>query len=98
MMSPSITISYDLHPPPNTSASNNLASTKSHEIAVKNTTADGQKGYYESLSGSIGEAKMILGEELTAWRDAVGNGEQSKESKKDAKGDEDEDEDGDVEE
>ena len=50
------------------------------------------KGYYESLRGSIGEAKVILGGELTAWRDSVGNGEQMKEGKNAVRGDEDEDE------
>jgi len=50
------------------------------------------KGYYKSLRGSIGEAKVVLGEELTAWRDAVGNGEQMKEGKNVVRGDEDEDE------
>jgi len=87
-MAPSLTISYDLHPP-NTSAPN-LTATKSHKIPVR-SAAEGQKGYYEALRGSIGEAKAILGEELTAWRDAVGNGEQSKESKKVVREDEDED-------
>jgi hypothetical protein len=79
-MSRSITISYDLRPPPNTPAPN-LTPTKSQEFPVKNV-AEGQKSYYESLRGSIGEAKTVLGEELTAWRDAVGKEEHSKESKK----------------
>ena len=87
-MSRSITISYDLQPPPNTPAPN-LTPTKSQEIPVK-IIADGQKSYYESLRGSIGEAKAILGEELTAWRDAVGKGEQIKESKR-VLGEDDED-------
>jgi hypothetical protein len=79
-MSRSITISYDLRPPPNTPAPN-LTPTKSQEFPVKNVT-EGQRSYYESLRGSIGEAKTVLGKELTAWRDAVGKGEHSKESKK----------------
>jgi hypothetical protein len=79
-ISRSIEVSYDLHPPPNTSTPN-LTSAKSHNISVKITTG-GQKIYYESLRGSIGKAKAVLGEELTAWRDAVGKGEQTKESKK----------------
>ncbi|KIM82281.1 hypothetical protein PILCRDRAFT_474870 [Piloderma croceum F 1598] len=79
-MSRSITISYDLRPPPNTPVPN-LTPTKSQEFSVKNV-AEGQKSYYESLRRSIGEVKTVLGEELTAWRDAVGKGEHSKESKK----------------
>lgn len=87
-MTATLTISYDLHPPQSTSAPN-LVTTKSRGIPVQDAGA-GQKRYYESLRGSIREAKTILGEELTAWRDAVGNGEQSKESKKIAREDDDE--------
>jgi len=94
-MSRSITISYDLRPPPNTPAPD-LTPTKSQEFPVKNV-AEGQKSYYESLRGSIGDAKTVLGEELTAWRDAVGKGEQSKESRKVTREDDEDEAEGDEE-
>jgi hypothetical protein len=89
-MSQALTISYDIHPPPSTSAPN-LTPTKSQEVPVKWDGTGRDKGYYESLRKSIAEARTILGEELTAWRDAIGNGEQTKESKKSTKDDDDED-------
>jgi len=96
-MSRSIVISYDLRPPASTPASN-LTPTKSQEIPVENAAAEGQRSYYESLRGSVAMARAILGEELTAWRDAVGNGEQTKERKKAIReGDEDDEAEGDEE-
>jgi hypothetical protein len=103
-MSRSITISYDLHPPASTSLSTTpstpkLTPSKSQQIPVEATHADGQdptvfKTYYECLRGGISEAKSILGGDLTAWRDAVGSGEQFKESKRvvedDAEGEDEE--------
>lgn len=91
-MSRSITINYDLHPPASTSLSTSpftpkLTPTKSQQIPVEATHAGGQdptvfKSYYECLRRAISEAKTILGGDLTAWRDAVGSGEQFKESKR----------------
>lgn len=95
-MAQSLTVSYDLHPPASTSAPTNLSANKSQEFPI-NSKGEGQKGYYESLRVSIGEAKATLGAELTAWRDAVGTAEQSKEGKKIVKEDEDEEEEEDEE-
>jgi hypothetical protein len=112
-MSRSITINYDLHPPPSpshpsalealpTSAHpSDLTRTKTLEIPVKLEAAPAAEGrvksYYESLRGAIGEAKTTLGRDLTAWREAVGSGEQFKESKRVVKVDDDEVLDGDDE-
>lgn len=77
-MSKSLTITYNLLPPASVSAPS-LTTTKSQDIAIKD--ADSPAGYYGSLREAIVQAKDILGSELTAWRDAVGTLEQSKESK-----------------
>ncbi|OBZ68416.1 hypothetical protein A0H81_11521 [Grifola frondosa] len=83
MAAPAISITYELHPPPGTSAPQNCTSTKDHEFIVQSLGAaeDTLKNYYEGLRQAIAQAKGTLGEELTAWRDAVGSGEQSKEVK-----------------
>lgn len=91
-MPSALTVTYELHPPPDT-PSEGLQSEKTHTFTVD----DGEKGkeYYESLRRAVAEAKSVLGEELTAWRDAVGTREQTKESKlpkKSEEDDEDEDE------
>jgi hypothetical protein len=80
-----ITITYDLNPPFGTQADNSLTA-REHIFDVKDGLADGQKKYYEALRGAIGEAKNTVGEELTAWRDAVGSKEQDKEVKKGGRG------------
>ena len=51
------------------------------------------KAYYVGLRGIIERAKSAVGEELTVWRDAVGNREQSKEIKPAMKDEEEEEED-----
>lgn len=84
-MSKSLTISYNLQPPTTVPASS-LQTTKSQVIAIKD--ADSPAGYYGSLREAIAQTKDILGSELTAWRDAVGAQEQSKESKRVAEVDE----------
>ncbi|EPQ60087.1 hypothetical protein GLOTRDRAFT_13446, partial [Gloeophyllum trabeum ATCC 11539] len=87
-MSRSITIAYHLHPPEGV-AGEGLSSTKTQEFPV---SGGDQKEYYESLRSAINEAKSKLGEELTAWRDAVGNKEQGKEKTVPMKSEDDEDE------
>jgi hypothetical protein len=90
-MSKSVSVIYELHPPPNTNAPN-LTATKTEEFPVKGSNVDGQKKYYEELREAIGSAKSRLGEQLTAWRDAVGNGELGKETTKTLKADDGEEE------
>ncbi|KDQ62942.1 hypothetical protein JAAARDRAFT_360460 [Jaapia argillacea MUCL 33604] len=91
-MSRAITITYDLRPPAGTpSPGACLSSTKSHEIGAEVVKDDGgEKGYYQALREAIGTAKGVLGEELTVWRDAVGNREQGKEARVPMRGEDEE--------
>ena len=66
-MTQSLTITYDLHPPPQSTP---LSPSQKFEFPI-HTKGEGWKSYYDSLRVSIGEAKMVIGAELTAWRDAV---------------------------
>ncbi|KAI0728404.1 hypothetical protein C8Q72DRAFT_994748 [Fomitopsis betulina] len=86
-MPSALTITYELHPTPDT-PSEGLQKERTHTFSVEG----GKKGkaYYESLRKAVAEAKTVMGEELTAWRDAVGTTEQTKESKLSKKSDEDE--------
>jgi hypothetical protein len=71
-----VTVTYDLvvpegtHPKPE--------STTSHTRPVA-PSAGGNKEYYDALRAVIDEIKEVTGHELTAWRDAIGNGELGKE-------------------
>lgn len=83
-------------PPPSTPK---LTPTKSQQIPLKGTYYYGEgqedpttfQSYYESLRRAISEAKSVLGEDLTAWRDAVGSGEKFKEGKRAMDGEDEED-------
>ncbi|RDB19474.1 hypothetical protein Hypma_013406 [Hypsizygus marmoreus] len=77
----SIKISYQLNPPAQTNAGD-LSASKTQEFPVNATPAEGQEKYYNSLQKTIIEAKDRVGNELTAWRDAVGKAELSKETPK----------------
>ncbi|KZT63945.1 hypothetical protein DAEQUDRAFT_770150 [Daedalea quercina L-15889] len=94
-MASALTVSYTLHPPPNTPAED-LQAQKTHTFSV--STERSGKEYYDSLRKAVAEAKRVLGEELTAWRDAVGTREQTKESKPPKQSDEGEEDDGGEEE
>ncbi|KAF9820778.1 hypothetical protein IEO21_01221 [Rhodonia placenta] len=91
-----IEVTYDLHPPEGTPLSG-LEPTKTHQFALSSSTTNA-KDYYGALRAAVLDAKTTLGEELTAWRDAVGTREQGKESKKQTQGEEEEDEGEDVDE
>lgn len=93
-MSRHVTVSYDLHPPVDTPAPP-LDKSRTLEFPVGQTTD--LKTYYAGVREAIEQAKSAVGEELTVWRDAVGNKEQAKEPKS-AKKDEEEDEDEEEEE
>jgi hypothetical protein len=84
----SVLISYQLHPPASVQAGN-LSASKSHTFPVNSSSSDRPK-YYRTLHTAIEEARGQLGNELTAWRDAVGKTELSKETKKTLKYDMDE--------
>ncbi|KAI0354724.1 hypothetical protein OH77DRAFT_1504730 [Trametes cingulata] len=97
-MTPAVSITYELNPPSDTPAPEYLNTKKTHEFPVANTDASSQKAYYEGLRAAVLQAKSTLGEELTAWRDAVGRREDSKEAKIPKKSEEDEDDDEEAEE
>lgn len=76
----SITVSYQLSPPADIQAEN-LPTSKTQSFPVKGSLDDPTK-YYGALQKAIEEAKDQLGNELTAWRDAVGKAELIKETPK----------------
>ncbi|GLB43687.1 hypothetical protein LshimejAT787_1401990 [Lyophyllum shimeji] len=83
MSAPSITISYELNPPAQREKDvGTLSTAKTQSFAVKASPADGLEKYYAALHEAIAGAKEQLGNELTAWRDAVGKAELSKETSK----------------
>jgi hypothetical protein len=78
MTQPDVTVTYDLVVPDGTHRPNPESST-SHTRPVA-PSASGHKEYYDALRAAIDEIKQVTGHELTAWRDAVGNGELGKEA------------------
>ncbi|KAJ3576104.1 hypothetical protein NP233_g657 [Leucocoprinus birnbaumii] len=77
-MSSSITIIYELKPPAG-AGPYGLNTSKLHDFPVTASPEGGQKAYYTALQKSIAQAKDRIGNELTAWRDAVGKAELTKE-------------------
>jgi hypothetical protein len=92
-MTQGVTVTYDLVVPEGTHRPKPESST-SHTRPVA-PSANGNKEYYDALRATIDEIKEVTGNELTAWRDAVGNGELGKEEKMKKADDEDDDEGGD---
>ncbi|TFK99630.1 hypothetical protein BDV98DRAFT_570610 [Pterulicium gracile] len=86
----SITISYTISPPEGVSTPSGFAASaeKTYEITPSDgigsessaKTANGQM--CEALHEAVERARDDIGIDLTAWRDAVGNKEASKEPKK----------------
>lgn len=81
-----LTVTYKIVPPPSTVAPPSLSQETTHRFPIvpllgleSKEDDDSLKRYYTSLRASIAEARTKLGEELTAWRDAVGNAELGKE-------------------
>ncbi|KAG2037584.1 hypothetical protein BDR03DRAFT_896758 [Suillus americanus] len=79
-----LTVTYKIVPPPPTVIPPSLSQETTHRFSLpdlesKEDTDSELKRYYTSLRASIAEARTKLGEELTAWRDAVGNAELGKE-------------------
>jgi hypothetical protein len=74
-----ISVNYALHPPPSVSAPQNLEANKTHEFPIPNSSGpssdhdNGQKAFYNNLRTALATAKETLGQELTAWRDVIGN-------------------------
>ncbi|KAK7064326.1 hypothetical protein R3P38DRAFT_2823782 [Favolaschia claudopus] len=97
-MSRSIIVEYTINPPPSTEQTYGLLPSKKHDFEIKGSPAEsGQSEHYKSLRESIAQARQQIGEELTAWRDAVGKAELNKEATKpNADDEEEEEEDGDA--
>lgn len=87
MTQQAVTVTYDLVVPDGTHRPKPDSST-SHTRPVA-PSASGHKEYYDALRAAIDEIKGVTGHELTAWRDAVGNGELGKEANVKKGGDED---------
>lgn len=92
-MSRSITVTYELNPPPQTTfdglSRNRILTFPAPNIA----SGKGENSkYYDNLRTAVAQAKDAVGEDLTAWRDAVGNLEQAKEPKKSKDSEDDVDE------
>jgi hypothetical protein len=91
-MSTSLKITYDLKPPADVEPTG-LTKSITHNFTVQSFPEDGQKKYYNALQESITKAKEQIGNELTAWRDAVGKAELTKEPKQVKEEEEEEEED-----
>ncbi|KAI9569413.1 hypothetical protein HD554DRAFT_1994508, partial [Boletus coccyginus] len=74
-----LTVSYSLSPPEGTNSPPSLAPNGAHAFAVEGDETANTGEYYDVLQKSTVVAKEKLGEELTAWRDAVVNVEVVKE-------------------
>lgn len=71
-----LTISYALSLPHGTNPPSSLAPNSEHAFSIVNgKVASNNPEYYEALRKAIATAKDKVGEELTAWRDAVGTRE-----------------------
>ncbi|KAG6852473.1 hypothetical protein C0991_011695 [Blastosporella zonata] len=84
MSAATITISYELNPPEQTvqnAEGLKTSKTLTHAVGPSPEGVD-LETYYGALREAIAGAKDQLGNELTAWRDAVGKAELSKETPK----------------
>lgn len=102
---PTVTASYTLQLPAETEHPPSLTPTVTHTFPLGNSSSSSAsdldpadvREYYAGLRTAIAAARVKLGEELTVWRDAVGNKEAGKErkfkaAKEEEEGEEDEDE------
>ena len=89
---PNISITYSLNPPSDTTAPAGLTPKATLQYPVSEDP-ESQRAHYQGLRTAVLEAKGALGEQLTAWRDAVGKREEKKEATIPKKSEEDEDED-----
>ncbi|KAF8899352.1 hypothetical protein BD779DRAFT_1638387 [Infundibulicybe gibba] len=92
-MSQGISVTYEINPPAGSSYGD-LTRSNTLTFSLKSALDKGYDEYYAALRDAIESARGDVGNELTAWRDAVGKAELKKETKKTLKYDEvDEDED-----
>ena len=75
-----VTVTYDLVVPDGTHRPKPESESSTSHTRPVAPSASGQKEYYDTLRAAIDEIKEVTGRELTAWRDAVGNGELGKEA------------------
>ncbi|KAG9222129.1 hypothetical protein CCMSSC00406_0009580 [Pleurotus cornucopiae] len=80
-MSKAVTITYVLNPPEGTDTPA-LFRTKEMTFGVESNTDRTYAGYYDGLRTAVEDARTAIGDDLTAWRDAIGAAEGSKETKK----------------
>ena len=92
IMALTLSVTYNLHPPPDTSAPAGLQPSQTLQTILPDPASVGQKSYYEELRKAVLQTKSALGESLTAWRDAVGRSEDNKEAKVPKKSEDDEEE------
>lgn len=78
MSRPNVRITYSLNLPASTQAPENLSNKTTHEFPVVGEDSQLSTSYYTGLQKALAQAKEVLGGELTAWRDAVGNLEKDK--------------------
>ena len=55
-------------------------SSVTHRFPLTDPTPTTSAAYYADLSRAVKSATAVVGEDLTAWRDAVGNDEKVRES------------------
>ena len=84
-----VTVTYDLVVPEGTHRPKPESSTSHTQPLAVAPSASGHKEYYDALRAAIDGIKEVTGRELTAWRDAVGNGELGKEANVKKEDDED---------
>lgn len=81
-----VTIEYDfklpseVNPPKLSSGASGGKPNGSYKFQVNGGSTSDLSSYYESLLVALREAKSATGEDLTAWRDAVGDAEKTKEA------------------
>ena len=91
MMSSTIKIQYSLNLPEGVNTEDKPTS-KTHQFKIDTTPStrsngdsqdsEAKKSYYNALRDALQEARSQIGDELTAWRDCVGNKELNKEPRK----------------
>ncbi|KAF9492188.1 hypothetical protein BDN71DRAFT_1451857 [Pleurotus eryngii] len=79
-MSTAVTITYVLNPPEGTGTPA-LSRTKEMTFDIESSTDRTYAAYYDSLRTTVEDARTAIGDDLTAWRDAIGAAEGSKETK-----------------
>ena len=86
-MDSTIKIQYSLNLPEGINTEDKPTS-KTHQFKIDSTTcsknSDSQeaKSYYHALRNALQDARSQIGDELTVWRDCVGNKELNKEPRK----------------